>query len=140
MSDEQMSCFSHLDELRRRILISLVGIGVGFVLTFSYSETVLYLLKRPLTTDLVFSRTYPFLQSVPRPGPPVDLIFLAPAEAFWMHMKIAFFMEPASGPATARSRLPVRGWRRCRYERRTASCSPITTPRAAHPPGRCRPS
>src|SRR5574337_124396 len=90
MSDEQMSCFSHLDELRRRILISLVGIGVGFVLTFSYSETILRFLKRPLTTDLVFSRTYPFLQSVPRPGPPIDLIFLAPAEAFWMHMKIAF--------------------------------------------------
>lgn len=89
MSDEKMSFFSHLEELRKRILISLVAIGVGFILTFSFSETILRFLKRPLTTDLVFSRTYPFLRSSPRPGAPIDLIFLAPAEAFWMHMKIA---------------------------------------------------
>src|SRR5574337_788724 len=89
MSDEKMSFFSHMEELRRRILISLTAIGLGFILTFNYSETILRFLKRPLTTDLVFSRTYPFLRSMPRPGAPVDLIFLAPAEAFWMHMKIA---------------------------------------------------
>lgn len=90
MADEKLSFFSHLEELRRRILISLVGMGVGFALTFNYSETILRLLKLPLTTDLVFSRTYPFLRSIARHGPSVDLIFLAPAEAFWMHMKIAF--------------------------------------------------
>ncbi len=89
MSDEKMSFFSHLEELRKRILITLVAIGIGFILTFSYSEAILRLLKRPLTTDLVFSRTYPFLRSIPRPGTPIDLVFLAPAEAFWMHMKIA---------------------------------------------------
>ena len=89
MPDEKMSFFSHLEELRKRIVVSLVAIGVGFILTFSYSETILRFLKRPLTTDLVFSRTYPFFRAVPRPGVPIDLIFLAPAEAFWMHMKIA---------------------------------------------------
>lgn len=91
MSDEKMSFVSHLEELRRRIVICLAAIGVGFLVTFNYSETILRFLKRPLTTDLVFSRTYPFLRSIPRPGPPIDLIFLAPAEAFWMHMKIALF-------------------------------------------------
>ena len=90
MPDEKMSFFSHLEELRKRIVVSLVVIGIGFILTFSYSETILRSLKRPLTTDLIFSRTYPFLRAVPRPGTPIDLIFLAPAEAFWMHMKIAF--------------------------------------------------
>jgi sec-independent protein translocase protein TatC len=90
MPDEKMSFFSHLEELRKRIVVSLVAIGIGFILTFSYSETILRFLKRPLTTDLIFSRTYPFLRAVPRPGIPIDLIFLAPAEAFWMHMKIAF--------------------------------------------------
>ncbi|MEK6661513.1 MAG: twin-arginine translocase subunit TatC [candidate division NC10 bacterium] len=90
MPDEKMSFFSHLEELRKRIVVSLVVIGIGFILTFSYSETILRFLKRPLTTDLVFSHTYPFLRAVPRPGTPIDLIFLAPAEAFWMHMKIAF--------------------------------------------------
>ncbi|MBZ0168571.1 preprotein translocase subunit TatA [Candidatus Methylomirabilis lanthanidiphila] len=89
MSDEKMSFVSHLEELRKRIIVCLAAIGVGFVITFNYSETILHLLKRPLTTDLIFARTYPFLRSVPRTGPPIDLIFLAPAEAFWMHMKIA---------------------------------------------------
>lgn len=89
MSDEKMPFFSHLEELRKRIIISLVAIGIGFILTFSYSETILGLLKRPLTTDLIFSRSYPFVRSTPRPGASIDLIFLAPAEAFWMHMKIA---------------------------------------------------
>jgi len=89
MSDEKMSFVSHLEELRRRIIICLAAIGIGFLVTFNYSETILRFLKRPLTTDLVFSRTYPFLRSIPRSGPPIDLIFLAPAEAFWMHMKIA---------------------------------------------------
>ena len=89
MSDEKMSFFSHLEELRKRIVVSLVAIGIGFILAFSYSETIFRFLKRPLTTDLIFSRTYPFLRAVPRPGTPIDLIFLAPAEAFWMHMKIA---------------------------------------------------
>lgn len=91
MSDEKMSFVSHLEELRRRIIICLVAIGAGFLVTFNYSEIILGFLKRPLTTDLAFSRTYPFLRSLPRPGPPIDLIFLAPAEAFWMHMKIALF-------------------------------------------------
>jgi sec-independent protein translocase protein TatC len=90
MSDEKMSFFSHLEELRKRLVVSLVAIGIGFILTFGYSETILRYLKRPLTTDLVFSRTYPFLRAVPRPGTPIELIFLAPAEAFWMHMKVAF--------------------------------------------------
>ena len=89
MSDEKSSFFSHLEELRKRIVVSLVAIGIGFILTFSYSETILRFLKRPLTTDLVLSRASPFLRTVPRPGTPIDLIFLAPAEAFWMHMKIA---------------------------------------------------
>lgn len=89
MSDEKMSFFSHLEELRKRIIICLAAIGIGFLVTFNYSETILRVLKRPLTTDLVFARTYPFLRSISRPGPPIDLIFLAPAEAFWMHMKIA---------------------------------------------------
>ncbi len=91
MPDEKMSFVSHLEELRRRIIICLSAIGVGFLVTFNFSETILRFLKRPLTTDLIFARTYPFLRSAPRPGPPIDLIFLAPAEAFWMHMKIALF-------------------------------------------------
>jgi sec-independent protein translocase protein TatC len=90
MSDEKMPFFSHLEELRRRIIVSLIAIGIGFLLTFGFSEPILRILKQPLTTHLAFSRSYPFIRSVARAGPPIDLIFLAPAEAFWMHMKIAF--------------------------------------------------
>lgn len=60
----------HLEELRKRILISLVVVGVGFSAALSFTGPVLEWLKRPL-------------------GLPV--YFLTPTEAFWTHLKIAFF-------------------------------------------------
>lgn len=89
MADGKMPFLSHLEELRRRLIISLIAIGVGFVLSFNYSETVLALLKRTLTTTtFTFQWTSPYLVSVPRQAP--DLVFLAPAEAFWAHLKLGF--------------------------------------------------
>jgi len=90
MPDEKMPFLSHLEELRSRIIISLVAVGVGFVLAFNFSEEILGWLKRPLITNLVIQRKYPFLLTVKKPNPQ-ELIFLAPAEAFWTHLKVAFF-------------------------------------------------
>ncbi len=89
MPEDRMPFFAHLEELRKRIIRSLIAIGIGFLLTFNFSERILGLLKRPMTTNLTFQRTYPFLTTTR--GQDVDLVFLAPAEAFWMHLKIAFF-------------------------------------------------
>jgi len=89
MADGKMPFLSHLEELRRRLIVALIAIGIGFVLSFNYSEVVLSLLKRTLTgPTFTLQRTSPYLVPVLREPP--DLIFLAPAEAFWAHLKLGF--------------------------------------------------
>lgn len=71
MSDnEKMPLTGHLEELRKRILVSALCIGAGFVLCFSFSEDILRFITRPIKGQLVF---------------------LAPTEAFWTNMKVGFF-------------------------------------------------
>jgi len=41
-----MSFFSHLEELRKRILWSVLAIGIGFIPTFIYSERIIKFLAR----------------------------------------------------------------------------------------------
>jgi sec-independent protein translocase protein TatC len=88
--EAKMPFFSHLEELRKRIILSLVAIGIGFVLCFHFSESILAFLLAPLNRHLVFIRRSPFLTFSPGSDVP-SLIFLSPAEAFWAHMKLAFF-------------------------------------------------
>ncbi|MEW6409495.1 MAG: twin-arginine translocase subunit TatC [Nitrospirota bacterium] len=88
MSDERMPLTEHLSELRKRIITSIIAIGVGFLISFNYSEVILGWLKTPLTTKYLISTTYPYIFYTNDPNP-VELIFLAPTEAFWMHLKIS---------------------------------------------------
>ncbi|MFQ5657728.1 MAG: twin-arginine translocase subunit TatC [Candidatus Methylomirabilales bacterium] len=88
MADEKMPFLSHLEELRRRLIVSLIVIGVGFALSFYFSEQIMAFLKRILTTTFVFQKSYPYVITVTKPPP--ELIFVAPAEAFWAHIKIGF--------------------------------------------------
>jgi sec-independent protein translocase protein TatC len=90
MSDEKMPLFSHLEDLRKRIFISLGAVIVVFIATFTYSEEIFGVLMFPLRYSLDFSITDLRLEFVQ-----IDklhatkLVFLAPAEAFWMNMKVA---------------------------------------------------
>lgn len=80
---------AHLTELRNRIIISLVAIGAAFGFCFNYSEEIFLLLTAPMHNKIVFSMSQPFISFVPGQNPDMNLIFLAPAEALWMHLKIA---------------------------------------------------
>lgn len=64
-----MPFLAHLGELRKRIVISLVAMGVGFMITFNFSEKIITWLARPLA--------------------PIKLAFLEPTEPFWVNMKVA---------------------------------------------------
>jgi len=66
--DEKVPFFAHLEELRKRILWSVIAVGLGFIATFYFSERIIKFLAHPLG---------------------IKLVFLTPTEAFWVNMKVA---------------------------------------------------
>jgi sec-independent protein translocase protein TatC len=93
MSDEnKLIIFEHLDELRKRLIISFVTVCIAFLVCFYYSDHLLYLLKLPLDHQLNITHTAPFFKLV-RAVTEIDLYFIAPAEAFWAHLKISMIFS-----------------------------------------------
>ncbi|MBI3091042.1 MAG: twin-arginine translocase subunit TatC [Candidatus Tectomicrobia bacterium] len=70
MADLKMPFMEHLVELRTRLMRMVVAVVIGFLISFWFSEYLLRFIKRPLATELVF---------------------LAPAEAFFVNVKLGFF-------------------------------------------------
>ncbi len=88
-NEKQMPFTEHLGELRRRILISIASVFVIFLCTFHFSEYIFEAITLPMKEDIFFSLDPPFVQFVPKNVEQTSLVFLAPAEAFWMHLKIS---------------------------------------------------
>jgi len=85
-----MSFLEHLGDLRRKITVSLIATCVTFVITFNYSEQILKILMFPLRYSLDFSVRKMYIYFAPQDKlHNTKLVFLAPAEGFWMNMKIA---------------------------------------------------
>ena len=90
MDDEKMPLTAHLGELRKRIVVSLSALLVTFTVCFAYSEEIFSLIMFPLKHDLDFSVTEMYVQFVQKDKlQSTKLVFLGPAEAFWMNMKVA---------------------------------------------------
>jgi sec-independent protein translocase protein TatC len=87
---EKMPFTEHLTELRKRITVSLIALLAGFLVSFNYSEEIFDLLTLPLRSELSFSVHSPFILLIPTNIKNPSLVFLAPAEAFWMHLKVSF--------------------------------------------------
>jgi sec-independent protein translocase protein TatC len=47
-----MSLLEHLEELRKRVLLSIVGMGVGFLACWHYAENIYEIVQRPVTDAL----------------------------------------------------------------------------------------
>lgn len=90
MIDLKMPLTEHLSDLRKRIVISLVSLFIGFIISFTYSEVLFRFLTIPLRYNISFSLSSPFISLVEKniKNNP-SLVFLAPTEAFWMHIKIS---------------------------------------------------
>jgi len=80
----------HLVELRKRLLISVGAVAIAFSVCFYYSEGIFSILKMPLQNILKLSLSKPYFAFEPTKNPGVELFFFEPAEALWMHFKIAF--------------------------------------------------
>jgi sec-independent protein translocase protein TatC len=69
---EEATLVEHLGELRTRVLISFVSLGVGFVPAYVFHERLIERLKRPLPDD-------------------VELVTLGVTEPFFTSIKVSFF-------------------------------------------------
>ncbi len=72
-ADEGMSFIEHLEELRSRIIKSIIALFVGFVITYFF------------TSDIIELLTLPF-----KAGGNAQLTLLAPTEGFMVQLKTAF--------------------------------------------------
>ena len=70
MDEDKTPFLSHLEELRKRLFIIFIAIGIGFGVSYSFAEEILLFLKAPFSGDLVA---------------------LAPTEAFLTILKVSIF-------------------------------------------------
>lgn len=87
---DKLSITEHLGEFRKRIFISLGAVIVAFGVCFYFSEYIFSVLTLPLHSTIKFSLKDPFITFVTTEKAGLNLVFLAPAEALWMHFKISF--------------------------------------------------
>lgn len=73
-SEERLPFTTHLAELRDRLIICLIAIGIGFSLSYYYSQRLFEILARPL------------VQAMP---PGTTFIFTGLVEAFFTYLKIS---------------------------------------------------
>ena len=71
-----MGFLEHLDELRRRLIFSLIALGVAFALCFTFAENIFLFLMEPLRAALPEG---------------ASLIATSVPEIFLLYMKMAFF-------------------------------------------------
>ncbi len=73
-SGGKMSFLEHLDELRKRLLVSVIAIAAGFVIALSFIAKIFEFIMRPLYAVLPRGSTF---------------IYTEPAEVFMLYMKAA---------------------------------------------------
>lgn len=72
----KMSFLDHLEELRKRLMISFIAVGAGFFICWGFAEPIFAKLQEPLTQAL----------------PPGDtLAYTRLTAPFFLYMKVAFF-------------------------------------------------
>jgi sec-independent protein translocase protein TatC len=76
MDEKKLPLTSHLQELRKRLILSFIAVGIGFFISYAFKEFLFDILAAPLMNKVL-----------PSGG---SLIFTSVAEAFFTYMKIAF--------------------------------------------------
>jgi len=75
MDENKLPLTAHLQELRKRLILSFIAVGVGFVVCYAFADTLFGVLAKPLMNIMPAGAT---------------LIFTSVAEAFFTYMKIGF--------------------------------------------------
>ncbi|MCX5857117.1 MAG: twin-arginine translocase subunit TatC, partial [Deltaproteobacteria bacterium] len=75
-TEEKLPLTAHLEELKKRLVRSLIAIGVGFGVCYYFKDALFKIMTKPLM-DVMPKNSYMIYTSLP--------------EAFFTYMKIAFF-------------------------------------------------
>lgn len=76
MADEKLPFTKHLEELRKCIIVCVVAVGIGFAISYFFSENLFLILSRPLSSLLPEENSF---------------IFTSVTEGFFTYLKLAFF-------------------------------------------------
>lgn len=75
-TEEKLPITDHLEELRWRLIKSLIAVSVGFAVSYAFADKIFNFLTSPL------------MQAMPKGS---HLIYTSLPEAFFTYMKVAFF-------------------------------------------------
>ena len=75
LEDEKIPFTAHLEELRKRLIICFISMGVGFLICFGFKEQLFHILVLPLIKVMKEGDT---------------LVFTGLPEAFFTYLKVAF--------------------------------------------------
>ena len=76
MDEKKLPLTAHLQELRKRLILSFIAVGIGFFACYALKESLFNILAAPLS-DILKDKGG-------------SLIFISVAEAFFTYMKVAF--------------------------------------------------
>jgi len=76
MTDQKMPLTAHLEELRRRLIVCLIALGVGFAISYAFKEKLFFFLAKPLEDRLPEGST---------------LQYIGIPEAFLTYLKLSLF-------------------------------------------------
>jgi len=73
-----MGFLEHLEELRKRIIYSLIAVGLGFFAGWGYAENIYSIMQRPI------------MEALHKNGLSEKLVYLNPTEPFNLYLKVGF--------------------------------------------------
>jgi len=83
MDEKKASFATYLQEIRKRLILSFIAVGVGFLICYGFSDSIFEILTAPLIKSI---------QNINVQNIHVEsaLIFRSVAEAFFTYMKVGF--------------------------------------------------
>ncbi len=85
--DDKITFWDHLDELRKRLILSIIFIAVGACGGFYFAAELLNIMEFPLRSRLRVSLHSPYISLITSHAP-IKLVFIQPIEAIWTYLKL----------------------------------------------------
>ncbi len=77
LNTAEMTIFEHLEEVRARLIRSLIALAIGFLISFAFAEQIFQFLSKPLIRAL--------------PDTKKQMVFTSLPEVFFVYIKVALF-------------------------------------------------